>query len=340
MQEGEVYFDESEYQLPIDVEDWYAKNEETEPSLKTGHSKIVNKALTSNTTDGTNKFGLGFSGKKEVSKSQEADALAEKLLRNKKRKQDALKNEESYMDAHKIIDDIDISRTSLDLNNKFSKGKKTIPAVITSVKKKINTKNNESDAQLPIEQSNKNNNINNSNTKISSDSKKSVTQTNEKSLKSNISSKSKNSLNHNLHSNSNIEVEQENSSNTIKRKKKRSKQKNIRKDTRSEDMKPIHLRIDAGEAYEGRVLTQETIQRLNIKGSNFNDINNQKIEFHNNIIKTSKNTENSITSNKRKKDTNRNINKNKNKNKNESKTPTVESIEPVNVEWCLDYNKN
>lgn len=49
-----------------------------------------------------------------------------------------------------------------------------------------------------------------------------------------------------------------------KRKKTRSKQKNIRKDTRSNEAKPDHLKVDSTD-YRGRQLTDETKKRLGIE---------------------------------------------------------------------------
>lgn len=53
-----------------------------------------------------------------------------------------------------------------------------------------------------------------------------------------------------------------------KRPKTRSKQKNIRRDHRSDDQKPAHLQLggagDGGEEYRGRVLTEETKRRMQI----------------------------------------------------------------------------
>jgi hypothetical protein len=51
-----------------------------------------------------------------------------------------------------------------------------------------------------------------------------------------------------------------------KRRKTRSKQKNVRKDTRSSQEKPEHLRIGS-KIYAGRALTQETRMRLNLPES-------------------------------------------------------------------------
>jgi hypothetical protein len=48
-----------------------------------------------------------------------------------------------------------------------------------------------------------------------------------------------------------------------KRTKTRSKQKNIRKDKRTQDQRPAHLRVGS-DGFSGRALTEETRKRMGI----------------------------------------------------------------------------
>eukprot|EP01041_Mallomonas_annulata_P004503 gene4503-8955_t len=288
MKAPDLYFDESTSQFQLD-DDWFASTEEkisqTPLELKqTKNDTVVN---------GSNKFGLGFSGKVV---EKDSDAF-EQRLKNKKRKKSDNENE---MDQHGIMEDTEISRTSLSLSKKNTKNDSNVQKSATKVvsNKDKNTDSNKSNSHPP---------------NIPLDKPSTIQ-----------ASKSNKDKSLTLINTTNDEAD----TTTFKKKKKRSKQKNIRKDTRTMDQKPEHLR--PGENFRGRPLTQETLHKLQhntSSSSSYPVVSSLPITATSTPKSNSKNKKNSKNKN------------NSNLVSDISNKVEVEVEETLPVEWSLDYGK-
>lgn len=252
-QEPEIFFDDSQFKLSLFDDDWFEKNDTKSVPIPQVKTSILN------TNDEKTKLGLGFSREKGGLNKKVNVAVVDRLQKGKKRKSLSDNTDNNSWNAHEIIEDVELSRTTI--------GKRNIKSAhnVQKLQHLSGNSNDQHGNDVSNIQDSKSNHINT--TIISNPNSKTILNkelSNDDRIPS-ISHLSTKSNNTSEKTNNNFNLVTNESETSFKpKKKKRSKQKNIRKDSRPDELKPEHLR--PGQGYCGRELTQETIRRLQEQG--------------------------------------------------------------------------
>ena len=220
------------------------------------------------------RLGLGFkpssAAKKDVNTAN-ADKLKAILDKKQKRKQDELEKHE-YRDLHGVVEDQDLEEESkVAILSKMAQKQqqKTTPAKNNNHNHGNNQPANKKQKTEAAPNSN-----NNNNTQPQTQAKATPTKSNNSNANNNHNKPQTPSDKSITSNNSNIEADGDEQQQKRKRKKTRYKQKNIRKDNRSDTQKPDHLKIGSLE-YKGRPITAETKKILGINHNKRNKKQNQ-----------------------------------------------------------------
>lgn len=262
-----VYEDKSADNSILD--EWMGK-----ATTNQGSNRALPSLSTSNIfEENKNKTGLGFTSKKDKSKTEilANEPLAKILLKQQKKNQKRAFDQveqQANRDLHGIIetDIFEESRTSLIkpiiVASNRNQGKQ--PDVIQQQKKKQKVENSQSTTSTNNNQPGKTSNPKHQ----TSNQKKGKGKEGDSEVQqqAHLNDFISESVNTSEWKGSREDGSQEKGEKEFtgrKRKKTRSKQKNIRKDNRSHEDKPEYLRLDS-EIYRGRELTEETKRHLGL----------------------------------------------------------------------------